>query len=108
MAIKCPIRPKPDYADQRRRQEQERARREWARAQERAREYARERARQQRHATSRATLSGANQAIALELVNIGYRAMSRKHHPDLGGSHEQMVAINQVCDYLRLMISNGK
>jgi len=116
MPIECPIRPGADPAgDERRRreearrqQERERARRAWEEAQARARARAREEARRQHEASSRVYMSSEDQAIALDLINAGYRAMSRKHHPDLGGSHEQMVAINKICDKLRNMISGKK
>ena|SRR5215472_17588 len=119
MPIKCPQRPnrasqRARQADEqwqrdrareraeRARQEQERIRREWERAQERARQQ-----RQQNYYTSTPPMTDANKALALELVNAGYRALSRKHHPDAGGSHEQMVAVNKICDILRIMI-NGR
>ena len=30
-----------------------------------------------------------------------YRAMSKQHHPDKGGLHQNMVAINLAYDYLK-------
>jgi hypothetical protein len=30
-----------------------------------------------------------------------YRELSKQHHPDVGGIHEDMVAVNQAYDYLK-------
>jgi len=32
--------------------------------------------------------------------------MTKKHHPDLGGSHDKMVVVNRVCDQLRLLVAS--
>jgi hypothetical protein len=32
---------------------------------------------------------------------LKYRELSKKHHPDVGGMHEDMVAINLAFDYLK-------
>jgi hypothetical protein len=112
MPIKCPVRPRRGPTRDERAREQarrERLRREYEQQERMRQEQARrawERARQS--AASRQSISAADQVIALELVNAGYRLLSRKHHPDLGGSHEQMVAINKVCDVLRNMITGKK
>jgi Putative quorum-sensing-regulated virulence factor len=42
-----------------------------------------------------------NPEIVEELVSAGLRALSKKHHPDVGGSHETMVAINATAEWLR-------
>jgi hypothetical protein len=34
-----------------------------------------------------------------------YRALSKQHHPDTGGLHEDMVAINLAFDYLKRLVS---
>ena len=34
------------------------------------------------------------------LVRSAYKILSKQHHPDFGGSHEQMVKINTAYDYL--------
>jgi Putative quorum-sensing-regulated virulence factor len=39
--------------------------------------------------------------IADELVTAGYRALTRRHHPDAGGDHGTMVLINTVAEWLR-------
>ncbi len=36
-----------------------------------------------------------------ELVGAGVRALAKKYHPDCGGSHEQVVAVNAAGDWLR-------
>ena len=36
-----------------------------------------------------------------ELVSAGLRSLSRKYHPDLGGDHDSMVALNNCADWLR-------
>ena len=36
-----------------------------------------------------------------ELVKAAYRALAQLHHPDRGGDHEAMVAINRAFDALR-------
>lgn len=39
--------------------------------------------------------------IAAQIIGAGLRALAKKHHPDMGGSHEQMVAINDAAEWLR-------
>lgn len=39
--------------------------------------------------------------VMREIVEAGYRAMARRLHPDVGGTHEQMVALNAAADALR-------
>lgn len=34
-----------------------------------------------------------------------YRALSKQHHPDIGGLHQDMVAINRAFDYLKRYVS---
>lgn len=34
-----------------------------------------------------------------------YRALSKQHHPDIGGLHQDMVAINRAFDYLKRFVS---
>ncbi len=36
-----------------------------------------------------------------ELVTAAHRCLARLHHPDTGGAHETMVAINQAYEALR-------
>jgi hypothetical protein len=36
-----------------------------------------------------------------ELVSAGLRTLSKKYHPDLGGNHDSMVALNTCAEWLR-------
>jgi hypothetical protein len=36
-----------------------------------------------------------------EIVSAGLRSLSKKYHPDVGGDHEVMVALNNCADWLR-------
>jgi len=47
--------------------------------------------------------------VAESIVSVGYRQLSRKLHPDVGGSHEEMLALNAAADWLRRVVgqSNG-
>jgi hypothetical protein len=38
-----------------------------------------------------------------DLINR-YRELSKKHHPDTGGMHEDMVAVNLAFDYLKAFL----
>ena len=50
---------------------------------------------------SQETRSIVNPAIIDELVSAGLRTLSKKFHPDVGGSHERMQAINAAADWVR-------
>jgi hypothetical protein len=50
----------------------------------------------------------ADQALALEIINAGYRILSLRNHPDHGGSHDKMVEINRVGDALRALAGGKK
>ena len=52
----------------------------------------------------RAGISAQDKAMALDMINAGYRALSRKHHPDAGGSHEKMVEVNRALEALRKVV----
>lgn len=39
--------------------------------------------------------------LALELIDIGYKALATRLHPDRGGSREAMVRLNRVRDELK-------
>lgn len=41
-------------------------------------------------------VSGEAKALLPEFVKSGYRAMSRKVHPDMGGSAAQMIALQEL------------
>ncbi len=38
---------------------------------------------------------------ARELIGAGLRALARRHHPDAGGSHEEMIRVTAAADWLR-------
>jgi|SRR5215467_10794561 len=40
-------------------------------------------------------------SIVDELVGAGVRVLSKRYHPDMGGDHEHMVAVNRAADWLR-------
>ena len=42
--------------------------------------------------------------LAYELIGSGLRNLSRLHHPDVGGNHERMVALNAVAEWLRRLV----
>lgn len=42
---------------------------------------------------------------AEELIAAGLRALTRKHHPDLGGSHDGMVRVNLTAETLRRVVA---
>jgi hypothetical protein len=55
-----------------------------------------------RHAElKRADERGAQRQLALQLIDIGFKALATKLHPDKGGSREAMARLNQVRDRLR-------
>ena len=43
----------------------------------------------------------AQRKLALQLIDIGYKALATKLHPDKGGSRDAMARLNQVRDRLR-------
>lgn len=51
--------------------------------------------------TALATLPAEAVPIADELVTAGYRALTRRHHPDAGGNHRTMVLVNTAATWLR-------
>jgi uncharacterized protein (DUF3820 family) len=51
---------------------------------------------------ARADVDGCPDARTAEaLVRAGVKTLSLKHHPDRGGDHEDMVAINLAAEWLR-------
>lgn len=42
---------------------------------------------------------------AFAIVSAGVKALVVKHHPDAGGKHEDMAAINATADWLRATIT---
>jgi hypothetical protein len=39
--------------------------------------------------------------LAEQIIGAGFRAVSRRVHPDVGGTHEQMIAASAAADWLR-------
>jgi hypothetical protein len=39
--------------------------------------------------------------IAEELIGAGVKQLARRYHPDAGGTHEQMIAVQVAADALR-------
>lgn len=54
-----------------------------------------------REELKRAEERDAQRKLALQLVDIGYKALASKLHPDKGGSREAMARLNQVRDRLK-------
>jgi Putative quorum-sensing-regulated virulence factor len=42
-----------------------------------------------------------NLNLVEELLNVGFRVLSKKYHPDLGGSHQAMTELNHCIEWLR-------
>jgi len=40
-------------------------------------------------------------AMVDELIEQGFRSLARRHHPDVGGTHEGMLAVVEARDWLR-------
>ncbi|MDP2601893.1 MAG: DUF3820 family protein [Deltaproteobacteria bacterium] len=40
-------------------------------------------------------------SVAEAVITAGVRALAKTHHPDVGGSHQAMVALNRCADWLR-------
>lgn len=94
-------------AQERRKAERERIRRERAERarQQREREEAYWRRSYSGNGFARASgIATQDKEMALEMINAGYRTLSRKHHPDAGGSHEKMVEVNRALEALRKII----
>lgn len=41
---------------------------------------------------------------ARELIGAGLRSLARTRHPDAGGSHEEMIRVTAVADWLRARV----
>lgn len=54
-----------------------------------------------REEMKRADERDAQRALALQLIDIGYKVLARKLHPDRGGSREAMQRLNAVRDRLK-------
>lgn len=54
-----------------------------------------------REALKRAEEREAERILGLQLIDIGYKALATKLHPDKGGSRDAMARLNQVRDRLK-------
>lgn len=45
--------------------------------------------------------------VARELVSAGLRSVSRRYHPDAGGTHDAMIAVNTAAEWLRSVVERG-
>jgi hypothetical protein len=52
-------------------------------------------------ALARADEKALQRKLALSLIDIGYKALATKLHPDKGGSREAMIRLNSVRDLLK-------
>lgn len=52
----------------------------------------------------RLRLDPVTQSVCLKLVEVGYRQLALKNHPDVGGDHRAMQAINRAVEVLRSAI----
>ena len=48
------------------------------------------------------------QALAAEMISVGYRALAARHHPDHGGNTYAMQLVNLARDYLRQVLRGGR
>lgn len=48
-----------------------------------------------------------NPDVAYDIVTTGLRHLARKYHPDAGGDHETMVALNNCADWLKARSRDG-
>jgi len=45
--------------------------------------------------------------MALEIISAGYKSMARKYHPDVGGTHEQMLGLTASKEHLEKVINGA-
>jgi hypothetical protein len=43
-------------------------------------------------------------AMAVQIVDRGWRVLASRYHPDHGGAHEQMIALNAAAAWLRALV----
>jgi hypothetical protein len=48
-----------------------------------------------------------DKGVALALIQAGYIRMVRKHHPDAGGSHEEMLVLTATKEHLEKLLAGG-
>jgi hypothetical protein len=54
----------------------------------------------QREWEQRVAERGEQQKVREEIIRAGYKTLAKKHHPDTGGSTQQMVKLNRARDHL--------
>lgn len=57
-----------------------------------------------RRASGVAVPDPATAAMVLDLIDVGFRTLARKVHPDAGGSHEAMVTATAARDWLKSVV----
>ena len=55
----------------------------------------------ERERASRQKIPASEWIMTDAVIDAGYRALTRKLHPDIGGSHEEMVLLNRIVERLR-------
>jgi hypothetical protein len=58
--------------------------------------------RQRQHLRARTSLDA---DMAAQIIDAGFRSMAKSLHPDLGGSHDDMIRLNDARDELRRSIA---
>jgi len=51
--------------------------------------------------------SAGDEALAEEIIEAGYRALAKRCHPDVGGTHLQMVQLTSVKQRILTLINGG-
>ena len=73
---------------------------------EQRRRRGRERSREQSNPPRHAQAGKPDLASVKAIIDAGYRALAKKAHPDLGGSHGQMTQLNATVEWLREKIEH--
>lgn len=47
---------------------------------------------------------GWDRHVADELLKAGYRALTKRYHPDAGGSHEEMLVLKATLDHMENLV----
>lgn len=53
---------------------------------------------------ARIALDEHQRLLAQQLIDIGYKKLAMRHHPDLGGKFDDMIRLNAVKDRLKAAI----
>lgn len=46
-------------------------------------------------------------SLAARWIEVGYRALAKTEHPDAGGSHDRMVAVHDVKEWLEHLLNGA-